>query len=102
MKINHLAGAATILLAATATQVHAIPITGNIGFSGLVTLNTSSPATATEVTSWVNSQVEGDSGVFGSGVFALATGTPVTMTSQIWNFNTSTPIANFWSVGGFT
>jgi hypothetical protein len=100
MKINHLAGTVTILLAAT--QVHAVPITGNIGFTGLFTLNSSSPATATAVTSWINTEVNGDSGVFGSGIFALATDTPVAMDPSTWNFATSVPIANFWSVGGFT
>jgi hypothetical protein len=100
MKINHLAGVAVVVLAAT--QVHAVPITGNIGFTGQLTVNSSSPGTATQITSWINPQVNGDSGVFGSGVFAIATGTPVVMTSSSWNLNTSTPIPNFWSVGGFT
>ncbi len=33
---------------------------------------------------------------------AIAPGTPITMSSTIWNFNTSTPINSFWTVGGFT
>jgi len=100
MKKHYLAGGAALLLAVT--QVHAVPIAGNIGFTGQLTLNSSSPATATAVTSWINTAVNGDSGVFGTGLFAIALNTPVLMTPLTWNFTTTTPIPNFWSVGGFT
>lgn len=100
MKIHYLAGGGALLLAVA--QVHAVPISGNIGFTGQLTLNSSSPATATAVTSWINTAVNGDSGVFGSGIFSIALNTPVMMTPSTWNFTTTTPIANFWSVGGFT
>ena len=76
----------------------AVPITGSIGTTGSLTFNTSSPATATEETSWISPQVVKDSGAF----TAIASGTPITMSSAIWNFNTSTPINAFWTVGGFT
>ena len=84
-------------LALTQT-VQAIPITGNIGFTGGVTLNTASAATATAVTSWITPIVKLDSGAFAS----IASGTAATFASGIWNFNTATAIANFWSAGGFT
>jgi len=102
MKLNHLAGA-VILLAASTQMPFAVPITGNIGITGSLTYNTSSSATATEETSWINPQIVGDTGVFAvPSLFAITPGTPVIMSSAIWNFNTSTPINTFWTVGGFT
>lgn len=96
MKIHHFAGVAGMLLAST-QQPQAVPITGSIGIVGNMTFNTSSPSTATADTSWITPEVASD-----SGVFQIAVNTAVTMSSAIWNFNTGTPINNFWSVDGFT
>jgi hypothetical protein len=71
-------------------------ITGNIGFTGGVTFDTSSAGTATEVTSWINPIVTLDSGAFTS----IASGSSVTF-AKPWTF-TSGVVSNFWSVGGFT
>jgi hypothetical protein len=102
MKLHHFAGAATLLLASTQVP-QAVPIAGNIGFTGGLTLNSSSVATASQLTSWINPQVNVDSGAFAiPSLFAIAPGTPALFSSAIWNFNTTTPIMNFWSVGGFT
>lgn len=95
-----LAGVAAVLLAST--QTYAIPITGNIGITGGATYNTSSAASATAVTDWINPVVNLSSGVFASpSVFALTAGEAVSMAAP-WNFNTTSPINSFWSVGGFT
>ncbi len=104
MKKKYLTGAAiTMLAASTQSTLLAVPITGNIGITGSFTYNTASSATATEETSWINPQVVGDTGAFATpSLFAITPGTLITMSSAIWNFNTSTPIDNFWSVGGFT
>lgn len=88
--------ALTLAQAAQATPLALPSITGNIGFTGRVTLNTDSAATATRVDFWVNPTVNGTSGSFNS----LANGTAVTMVSP-WDFN-SGAVSSFWSVGGFT
>ena len=93
-----LAGVAAVALVLT-QSIQATPITGNIGFTGGVTFNSSSAGSATAVTSWITPAVNlPPTGSFAS----ILSGTAVTFTSSIWNFNTSTPINNFWSVGGFT
>lgn len=80
----------------------AVPITGDITFAGGVTLNTASAGTATEVTSWTGPGGTGmpvvisDDGSFSG----IASGTAVTFSAP-WFFN-SGPVANLWSVGGFT
>ena len=97
-----LAGVVAVALALTQT-LQAVTITGNIGFTGGVTYNTGSAATATQVTSWITPQVTLVSGDFKTPApFAVAPGTAATFTSSVWNFNTSTAISSFWSVGGFT
>jgi len=91
--------ASAVAVAFTLTQtVQAIPIVGNIGFTGGVTFNTNSAAYATQVTSWVTPVVTLDDGAFAG----IASFSPAAFTSSIWNFNTSTAINSFWSVGGFT
>ena len=95
-----MASVAAAVLALTQTM-QATQLTGNIGFTGQVELNTSSPATASAVTSWIAPEVEGTSGAF----TVIANNTPVTFTSSTWNFNTPftlTGINPFWSVDGFT
>ena len=80
------------------------PITGNIDFGGVVTYNTTSLATATEVDIWNTSFVLQDSGSFSS----VAPGTNATMAAP-WVFNSGTPgtpapgpsTPALWMVGGF-
>ena len=76
--------------------VHAVPITGNIGFSGTANLDSGSVQTATEVASWGANVVGSTSGSFTT----VTLGSLVTLTSP-WSF-TSGSINSFWSVGGFT
>jgi hypothetical protein len=96
LPIQHMAIAAAAggMLAQT---LQAGQITGNISFTGEVTLNTSSPATATAVPSWLNPTVAGATGAFA----LIPAATAVTFAAP-WNFYTSGPIPNFWSAGGFT
>ena len=100
--IIKLASVVAVALAMTQT-IQAVPITGNIGFTGGVTYDTSSAGTATQVTSWITPQVTLVSGDFKTPApFAIAPGTAATFVAGIWNFNTVSAINNFWSVGGFT
>jgi len=88
---------AAVAVALTQT-VQASLINGTIGFSGNAVLNAGTEAAATGVVlnGWNNVVVGSDSGSFSS----VAVNTPVTLLSP-WTFN-SGPLANFWSVGGFT
>jgi hypothetical protein len=92
-----LAGAAAVFLAVAQTS-SAVPITGNIGFSGSVQLNSGSVATATTAVNWFGTVVTPNST---SGTFLASLGSAggqaVTIASP-WSF-TSGAIANFWSVG---
>jgi hypothetical protein len=93
-----LAGVAAVALVLS-QSIQATPITGNIGFTGGVTFNNNSAGNASAVTSWITPTVNlPPTGSFAS----ILSGTAVNFSSSIWNFNTSTPINNFWSVGGFT
>jgi hypothetical protein len=74
----------------------AVPIAGNMGFSGAVQLNNGSVQNASEAISWFNTVVNGKSGSFAG----IANDTPVAMASP-WFFN-SGPLNSFWLVGGFT
>jgi len=90
------AAAAVVCLTGIA---QATPITGNIGFSGAVDLNSSSVNTATAVTEWLNTVAASPSGSF---VGLVNNGDAVSMAGATpWSFN-SGPLANFWSVDGFT
>lgn len=94
-KLLALVGAAALVAALTQT-VHAIPITGNIGFSGAAQLDDDSVQAATKTVAWINTVVNG-----GSGSFAVVPiNSPVVLMSP-WSF-TSGVINNFWTVGGFT
>jgi hypothetical protein len=74
-------------------------ITGNIGFSGAVDMNSTSVNSATEVTSWLNTVAASPSGSF---VGIVNNGDPVLMEGATpWSF-TSGALDNFWSVDGFT
>jgi hypothetical protein len=78
-------------------------ITGSVGFVGSVTIDTISMGTATNVMGWIDAQVSPyqPTGTFTNGPNTLVPDMPVTMTSHIWAFSGSTPITNFWNVGGF-
>jgi len=87
----------TILAASGALlcqQAQAVPITGNITFKGGVILN-GTVATATQVSTWVDSTVESRDGDFSS----VAVGSAVAMATP-WVFAAATPA--LWSVGGFS
>jgi VPDSG-CTERM motif len=95
--IKKIAAAASVVCLASMAQ--ATPITGNIGFSGAVDMNSTSVNSATEVTSWLNTVAASPSGSF---VGIVNNGDAVAMTGATpWSFN-SGPLANFWSVDGFT
>jgi hypothetical protein len=92
---------AAAAVAVVLTQAaHAVPITGNIGFSGTANLNSTSANTATEVVSWGTNMV----GTAFSGTFAsfgsITAGQGVILASP-WTFNSGV-LNNFWTVGGFT
>jgi hypothetical protein len=69
-------------------------ITGNFGFTGSFTLNTTSVSTAAIVTSW------GTTSVQASGVAGMNFGDAVTFNVGSWNLGSLSN--NFWSVDGYT
>ncbi len=77
-------------------QAQATPITGDLGFSGGTTFNTTSLATATRVNSWF-AFVGTTTGSF----VGVPIGSVVTLAAP-WIFNPSTPTPGLWSVGGFS
>ncbi|TMP93544.1 MAG: hypothetical protein E6L07_10320 [Verrucomicrobia bacterium] len=77
-------------------QAQAIPITGDLGFSGATTFNTTSLTTATRVNSWF-AFVGTTTGSF----VGVPIGSVVTLAAS-WIFNPSTPTPGLWSVGGFS
>jgi hypothetical protein len=87
----------------------AAPIQGEIDFGGVVTYNTTSLATATQVTQWNNSIVLQRTGDFANPTYSIDPGDPATMTAP-WTFNSGTPgtpapgpaLNALWSIGGFT
>ena len=96
------AAAAAVCGVAGVAQAVPTPISGNITFVGGVELDTSSAATATEVTAWTG--FGGTGGPFvesADGSFSgIAPGTSATFSSP-WFFN-SGAVSGLWSVGGFT
>jgi hypothetical protein len=93
--------AGVAVLAAVATNnARAVPITGNIGFTGEAVVNSAQASTATMVTQWNATQIIGKP----SGSFAASglTQFETAIFSAPWLFNDTTPISRFWSVGGFT
>jgi hypothetical protein len=80
--------------------LHADLATGNLGFTGLVSLDTSSAATATTVPLWAGAKTDAADGTFASAPYAIPNNTPVTFTGN-WVFNSSNPTTNFWNVNGF-
>jgi hypothetical protein len=92
-----MAAAAVVVCMAGIAQ--ATPITGNIGFSGAVQLNSTSANSATAATAWYNTVAASPSGSF---VGLVNNGDAVSMSGATpWSFN-SGALANFWSVDGFT
>ena len=93
--------AGVVVLAALAiNNARAVPITGNIGFTGEAVVNSSQASTSTMVTQWNATQIIGNP----SGSFATSglTQFETAVFSSPWVFNDTTPITSFWSVGGFT
>jgi len=91
--------AAAVAVVCVAGIAQATPITGNIGFSGAVDLNTTTANTATAATAWLNTVAASPSGSF---VGTVNNGDSVSMSGATpWSFN-SGALANFWSVDGFT
>jgi hypothetical protein len=97
-RFNKIAAAVAAVVCLTGIA-QAVPITGNIGFSGAVELNTTTANTATEATAWYNTVAANPSGSF---VGLVSQGAAVSMTGATpWSFN-SGALANFWTVDGFT
>jgi hypothetical protein len=96
MKMIHTIIPVAALVLASSQTGQAVPITGNIGFSGVVQLDTGDASTATEALSWENQVVGATSGAF----TGISEGTAVAIAAP-WSFN-SGPINDFWTVGGFT
>ncbi len=94
-KIRTLIGVAAVAVALT-QSAQAVPITGSLGISGAVQLNTTSASTATEALGWVNTVANGTSGAFAG----IVNDTSVAMAVP-WFFN-SGALNSFWAVGGFT
>src|SRR5437016_13664606 len=89
-------------------QVNAAgPIQGEIDFGGVVTYNTTSLATATQVTQWNSSIVLQRTGDFANPTYSIDPGDPATMASS-WTFNSGTPATPapgpatpaLWMIGG--
>ena len=89
--------AVAVVAVALTQSSKAVPITGNIGFSGAVQLNSTSVSTATQALAWFNTVVNATSGSFVS----VPNGSAVTLATP-WMFNSVGPVSNFWKVGGFT
>ena len=88
--------AATAVAAALTQSAQAVPVQGNIGFSGAAQLDSGSVQTATEVVAWFNNVVDSSSGSF----LTVPVNSAVTLASP-WFFSSGT-LNNFWTVGGFT
>lgn len=96
-KINTLLAAVLIATTASfATPVSAAQIVGNLTIGGGAIFNTADLGTATAVSSFSNTKVESSDGDFA----AISVNTLVTITA--YTFNPSGPVANLFSVGGFT
>lgn len=92
------AGVVSVALALN-QNTQAVPIGGFIGFTGGVVYDWSGIGNATAVTSWINPTVT----VTPVGAYSsIVAGSAVTFAHVRWNFNTTVPILNFWSVGGFS
>jgi hypothetical protein len=88
------AAAAVAVVLTQAAQ--AVPISGNIGFSGSAVLNTGNANSAAEVVSWGTNVVNSESGSF----LSIPLNSGVILASP-WTFNSGV-LNNFWTIGGFT
>ena len=96
--------ASAVLFFTAGSTLQAAQINGNIAFAGTVSLDTSSAATATEVTAWHFAGNVGNPYVAdASGDFTPTIGMSVTFAAP-WFFDmpAGPPIVSFWSVGAFT
>ena len=82
------------------TEAQARPIVGDIDFGGMVTFDTLSLATATEVIQWNSSYALKDSGDFAT--FINPSTHPAATMAAPWIFNPSTATPGLWTIGGFT
>jgi len=84
-------------------------ISGKIDFTGVVTYDTTSLATATQVSLWNASVVSQRTGDFANPTYSIDPMDPATMAAP-WIFNSGTPATPapgpatpaLWSIGGFT
>jgi len=107
------AGAAVLLILLTCAlplqSADAATIQGKIDFGGVVTYNTTSLATATQITQWNNCIVLQATDDFANPTYSIDPGDPATMSAP-WTFNSGTPgtpapgpaLNALWSIGGFT
>ena len=111
--LKTLTSAAALLLVMTCAlpfrAVNAAPISGKIDFGGVVTYNTNSLSTATQVTQWNSSIVLQDNGDFANPTYNINPGDSAMMSAP-WTFNSGTvavpapgpPLMALWKIGGFT
>lgn len=89
---------ASVMALALATMVKAMPINGAISFSDNYTINTSSLATATAITSITGVTVSGATGDYSG----IASGTTVDFSTVTgvhpFTVNPSTPYAGLWTI----
>lgn len=90
---------AVALALALGAKALAVPISGNIAFSGTATLD-SGLATATQATAFHNFAVQGGTGDFGAIAYGTPAGTAVSAGTP-WVFDPSTPFTNLWNVAGY-
>jgi PEP-CTERM motif len=83
-----------VLICLAMAPAFADNITGNFGFTGSFTLNSTSVSTATAVTAW------GTTTVNNSGVAGMNLHDVVSFNVGAWNLGTLS--TNFWSVDGYT
>jgi hypothetical protein len=84
-------------------QVQAAEITGNITFTGTVSLDTTSAGSATMVTAWSGLGLGGLPQVQnGDGGFSTFVTPGDAVTFAPWSFNSAVAIPSFWTVDGFT
>jgi hypothetical protein len=99
--VNQFIVVAAIAGGTLSQTIHADLITGDVQFTGGITYDTDSAGTATAITAWVDPFVTLTSGTFANGPYSLSNHAAATFSPLTWNLNTSTPITNFWNVGGF-
>ena len=89
------------LIAAAASQMASAQlIAGNIGFVGEIVVNSTQASLTTKANFWNGMEVIGNP----NGSFATAGITQFASASFAgsWNFNDTTPVTNFWTIGNFS